>query len=364
MMLTTDLALKFDPIYRKIAKRFLENPEEFEEAFAKAWYKLTHRDLGPRVRYIEKEPVEEIFPWQDPLPERKWEVINGEDIETLKEEILNSGLSIRDLVYTAWSSASTYRDSDKRGGTNGARIALEPQINWEVNEPENLKRVIDVLNKIKSKFNGKNERKVSLADLIVLGGCAGVEKAIKNAGYDIKVPFTPGRVDAPQEYVDMEAYINLEPKVDGFRNYLKEKSSLFLPEELLIDKAQLLRLSAPELVVLIGGLRMLRCNYKNTDYGVLTEKPETLTNDYFVNLLDMNIRWERADNEDFLFKGIDRNTGEEKWKATRFDLIIAADSELRAITEVYAFDNSTEKFIQDFVKAWDKVMNLDRFDLN
>ncbi len=362
-MLTTDLALKFDPVYKSIALRFLDNPEEFEMAFAKAWFKLTHRDLGPLNRYLWKERPKEIFVWQDPLPDTGGKPLSDEQIKFLKEKILNSGLSTKELVYLAWSSASTYRDSDKRGGANGAKIRLAPQKDWEVNHPGELNRMLGILSKIKEDFDAQNENKVSLADLIVLGGCAAVEEAVKKAGFDVEVPFICGRVDATQDQVDVELYKYLEPKADGFRNYLKGWDELFLPEELFLDKAQLLTLSAPEMVVLTGGLRVLGATYKYSDLGVLTENVGILTNDYFVNLLDPDVEWKRADEEEFLYVGVKRDTGEERWKATRFDLVILADSELRVIAEVYAFEDSKEKFVHDFVDAWIKVMNLDRFDV-
>lgn len=362
MMLTTDLALKFDPVYREIALRFLENPEEFEKAFARAWFKLTHRDLGPLSRYIWKEKPDDVFPWQEPLPEFEGKPVNGEDVRKLKKEILESGIPLRDYLYVAWSAASSYRDSDKRGGVNGAKIFLEPMRSWEVNETETVERVYRELSKIKDEFNSKSERKVSLADLLVIAGNLAVEVAAKNAGFDVEVPFYPGRVDASQEQVDVEFYKELEPKVDGFRNFIN-RTELFLPEELLIDKAQLLTLTPPEMAVLVGGLRVLRGNYKNSKYGVFTDKEFSLTNDFFVNLLDPEVKWKAVDNEELFFVGFDRKTGELKWRATRFDLIFAADSELRAVSEVYAFESSLERFVKDFVSAWTKVMNLDRFDL-
>lgn len=365
MMLTADLALKFDPDYATIAKKFLENPKEFEEAFAKAWFKLTHRDLGPKECYLGPDVPEEDFIWQDPLPKRDYELIDEEDIEVLKAKIINSGLSIQDILYTAWGSASTYRDSDRKGGTNGARIRLLPQRNWEINHPNRLENVLSIYEKIKKDFdttNTKSGKKVSIADLIVLGGSAAIEKAAKKAGFNIKVPFIPGRVDALQEQTDIYFYSAIEPFADGFRNFVKDPS-LKNAEILLIDKAQLLCLTVPEMVVLIGGLRALGINYGFTKYGVLTNREGVLTNDYFVNLLDMSIEWRPADEHSYLFKGYNRKTGELKWTATRVDLIFGHHNELRAVCEVYAADDGIEKFINDFIKAWDKVMNLGRFDL-
>jgi catalase/peroxidase HPI len=363
-MLTTDIALKVDPVYSKIARRFLENPDEFADAFAKAWFKLTHRDMGPRSRYLGPEVPEEVFIWQDPLPELDHEVIDEDDIKALKAKILESGLSIRELVYTAWSSASTFRGSDKRGGANGARIRLAPQKDWEVNEPEQLQRVLQVLEEIQAEFNSaqKGNKRVSLADLIVLGGCVGVEQAARRAGFDVSVPFTPGRVDALQEQTDVESFAVLEPFADGFRNYQKGPSTLS-PEALLVDKAQLLTLTAPEMTVLVGGMRALNANYRALPHGVFTDRPETLTNDFFVNLLDMGIEWSQSKDDPLVYEGRDRKTGELKWTATRVDLIFGANSQLRAISEVYAADDGLAKFVHDFIKAWTKVMNLDRFDV-
>ena len=374
MMLTADLSLKFDPIYSKIAKRFLENPDEFEKAFATAWFKLTHRDMGPKSCYIGPYVPKEEFVWQDPLPERDYELVEDEEIEKLKKEILRSGLNISQLVYIAWSSASTYRDSDRRGGANGARIRLYPMNQWEINHPEDLKRVIGVYEEIQRKFNEDQKNKgskkrISIADLIVLGGCAAIEEAARNAGFDIKAPFTPGRVDATQDQVEVEFYKETEPFADGFRNYFKDPSRInemdiyTTPEYFLVDKAQLLRLTVPEMCVLIGGLRVLGAVYKYEKYGILTDRPGSLTNDFFVNLLDMNIEWMQADGFRYIFKGYDRESGELRWTATRVDLIFGHHDELRAVSEVYASDDAGEKFVQDFVKAWDKVMNLDRFDL-
>ncbi|PKQ68919.1 catalase/peroxidase HPI [Raineya orbicola] len=364
-MLTTDLSLRFDPIYEKISRRFYENPNEFADAFARAWYKLTHRDMGPKTRYIGKEvPAEELI-WQDPIPACNHKLVDANDIANLKAKILNSGLSISELVSTAWASASTYRDSDKRGGANGARIRLAPQKYWQVNNPQQLSKVLEVLEKIQKEFNESQTdgKKISLADLIVLGGCAAVEKAVQKAGYNIEVPFTPGRMDASQEQTDVESFAVLEPYADGFRNYIKGKSAV-PAEHLLVDKAQLLTLTAPEMTVLVGGLRVLKANYDGSDYGVFTKNPETLTNDFFVNLLDMSTEWKATDEHKYTFVGKDRKTGETKWKATRVDLIFGSNSELRALAEVYACNDNKEKFVRDFVKVWNKVMNLDRFDLH
>ncbi|HON86365.1 MAG TPA: catalase/peroxidase HPI [Syntrophorhabdaceae bacterium] len=364
MMLTADLALRFDPIYSKIARRFLENPKEFEEAFAKAWFKLIHRDLGPRTCYVGPDVPKEVFIWQDPLPQRDYTLIDEDDIKELKTRILSSGLSISELIYTAWSSASTYRDSDRRGGANGARIRLAPQRDWEVNHPESLSKILSVYEEIQKTFNGskKDGKKVSIADLIVLGGCAAIEMAAKKAGFDITVPFTPGRVDATQDETDVDFYSAMEPFADGFRNYIKDPGRINA-EFLLVDRAQLLRLTVPEMTVLIGGLRVLGVNYKHTNYGVLTDKPETLTNDFFINLLDMGIEWKPIDEKNYLFNGYNRKTGALIWSATRVDLIFGHHNELRAVSEVYAASDGKEKFVHDFISAWNKVMNLDRFDI-
>ncbi len=364
MMLTADLALRFDPKYSKIAKNFLENPKKFEESFAKAWFKLTHRDLGPKKCYLGPEVPDEIFIWQDPLPERNYDLINNEDIAELKKKILSSGLTISQLVYTAWSSASTYRDSDRKGGANGARIRLDPQKNWEVNHPEDLKKILSVYEKIQKEFNDKQKsnKKVSIADLIVLGGCAAIEYAASKAGFNVTIPFTPGRVDALQEHTDISFYSAIEPFADGFRNYIKDPSKV-KAEYLLVDKANLLKLTVPEMTVLVGGLRVLGVNYHYSDYGVFTENPGILINDFFVNLLDVNIKWEPVDDIAYTFRGIDIKTGIHKWNATRTDLIFGHHNELRAVSEVYGAQDGNEKFISDFIKAWNKVMNLDRFDL-
>ncbi len=364
MMTTADLALKFDPIYEKIARRYLENPDEFADAFARAWFKLTHRDMGPRSRYLGPEvPAEELI-WQDPVPAVNHPLINEKDIAGLKDEILKSGLSVPELVSTAWASASTFRGSDKRGGANGARIRLAPQKDWEVNQPEQLKKVLQVLEGIQIKFNGGQTggKRVSLADTIVLGGCTAVERAAKDAGVEVKVPFSPGRTDASQEQTDVNSFAVLEPAADGFRNYLRKKYSV-TPEELLVDRAQLLSLTAPEMTVLIGGLRVLSANFGKSQHGVFTKRPETLSNDFFVNLLDMNTVWKPAGEDADLFEGRDRKTGELKWTGTRVDLIFGSNSQLRALAEVYASDDAREKFVKDFAAAWSKVMNADRFDL-
>ncbi len=362
-MLTADLAFRFDPEYAKIARRFLENPKAFEEAFAKAWFKLVHRDLGPRECYFGPEVPDEVFIWQDPLPQRDYELIDDKDVQSLKEKILGSGLNISQLVYTAWSSASTYRDSDRRGGANGARIRLAPQKDWEVNHPGELAKILSVYEKVQQEFNTKqSKKKVSLADLIVLGGCGAIELAAKKAGFEINVPFIPGRVDALQEQTDVAFYSAMEPIADGFRNYFKG-SNRYLPEYLLIDKAQLLCLTVPELTVLVGGLRVLGANYQYSKHGVFTSTPGVLTNDFFVNLLDMSIEWRPVDDRSYLFEGRERNTGQARWTATRVDLIFGHHNELRAVAEVYGALDGREKFVRDFIKAWDKVMNLDRFEL-
>ncbi|MFA5374172.1 MAG: catalase/peroxidase HPI [Dehalococcoidia bacterium] len=364
MMTTADLSLKFDPVYEKIARRYLQNPEEFKDAFARAWFKLTHRDMGPRSRYLGPEvPAEELI-WQDPIPAVNHKLINAKDISSLKSNILASGLSISQLVTTAWASASIFRGSDKRGGANGARIRLAPQKDWEVNQPAQLAKVLKTLEGIQREFNRAQSggKKVSLADLIVLGGCAGVEKAAKTAGHKITVPFTPGRMDASHKQTDAASFAVLEPKADGFRNYLKGKYSVSA-EELLIDRAQLLTLTAPEMTVLIGGMRVLDTNFEQTKHGVFTKKPGALTNDFFVNLLDMDTEWKAVSKDADVFEGRDRKTGKVKWTGTRVDLIFGSNSQLRAIAEVYACKDSQEKFLHDFVAAWTKVMNLDRFDV-
>ncbi|MBK1442475.1 catalase/peroxidase HPI [Parapedobacter sp. ISTM3] len=363
-MLTTDLALRFDPVYEKISRHFLENPDAFADAFARAWFKLTHRDMGPRARYLGPEVPEEELIWQDPIPAVNHELIDDKDIATLKANILESGLPISQLVATAWASASTFRGSDKRGGANGARIRLEPQKNWTVNNPAQLAEVLSALESIQTAFNSRqsNGKRVSIADLIVLAGCAGVEKAAKDAGYDIIVPFTPGRMDASQDQTDVESFAVLEPAADGFRNYLKTRYTVST-EQLLIDKAQLLTLTAPEMTVLVGGMRVLNTNFDGSQHGVFTHRPEALTNDFFVNLLDMNTVWKATSESKEVFEGHDRSTGELKWTATRADLIFGSNSELRALAEVYGSADANEKFVTDFVAAWNKVMNLDRFDL-
>jgi catalase-peroxidase len=364
MMTTADLSLRFDPAYEPIARRYLANPEEFADAFARAWFKLTHRDMGPRACYLGPEvPAEELI-WQDPVPKVDHKLIDAQDIAALKGKIHASGLSVSQLVATAWASASTFRGSDKRGGANGARICLAPQKDWEVNQPARLKVVLQALAKIQLEFNSAQSggKKVSLADLVVLGGCAGVEQAAKHAGVEVAVPFTPGRTDASQEQTDVKSFAVLEPVADGFRNYLKKKYSV-TAEELLIDRAQLLTLTAPEMTVLIGGLRVLNVNAGNSRHGVFTKRPETLSNDFFVNLLDMGTTWQPSAGDDGVFEGRDRQSGELKWTGTRVDLVFGSNSQLRAVAEVYACQDSREKFVNDFVAAWHKVMNLDRFDL-
>jgi len=364
-MLTTDLSLRFDPKYEKISRHFLENPDEFALAFAKAWFKLTHRDMGPRSRYLGPEVPEEDLIWQDPIPEVDHKLVDESDIATLKEKILDSDLSVSELVSTAWASAFTFRNSDKRGGANGARIRLAPQKDWEVNQPEQLAKVLKSLENIQAEFNDAQTdgKKISLADLIVLAGCVGVEEAAKNAGYEVNVPFTPGRMDASKEQTDIESFTYLEPKADGFRNYQKTKYAVSA-EEMLIDKAQLLDLTAPEMTVLVGGMRVLNSNFGGTEYGVFTKRPETLTNDFFVNLLDMSTTWKATSEDEDRFEGYDIETGDLKWKATRVDLVFGSNSQLRALAEVYGSDDAHEKFVHDFVAAWNKVMSLDRFDLS
>ena len=361
MMLTTDLSMKMDPQYGPISKRFHENPDEFADAFARAWFKLTHRDMGPRACYLGKDVPNEELIWQDPVPAVTHELVNEKDAEALKATILESGLSIPQLVRTAWASASTFRGSDKRGGANGARIRLAPQKDWEANNPSELSKVIQTLEKIQNEFNA-GDKQVSLADLIVLGGCAGIEKAAKNAGQDVKVPFSPGRTDASQDQTDQDSFSLLEPQADGFRNYVKDEFST-VAEEILIDRAQLMKLTAPEMTVLIGGMRVMNTNYDNSQNGVFTDKPEKLTNDFFVNLLDMGIKWKEVSKKEDLFEGRDRKTDKVKWTATRVDLIFGSNSQLRALAEVYGCEDSQPKFIDDFIQAWTKVMNLDRFDL-
>ena len=363
-MLTTDLSLRFDPEYDKISRRFMENPDEFADAFARAWFKLTHRDMGPRTRYLGPEVPDEELIWQDPIPAVDHELVDENDIVSLKEKILASGLSISELVTTAWGSASTFRGSDKRGGANGARIRLAPQKDWEVNQPDQLGKVLNSLESIQAEFNRfqSGGKKISLADLIVIAGCAGVEQAAKNAGCEVKVPFQSGRMDASQEQTDEASFSYLEPKADGFRNYQKAHY-VVSAEEMLVDRAQLLTLTAPEMTVLVGGMRVLKTNFGGTQHGVFTKRTESLTNDFFVNLLDMNTTWNATNEEKTLFEGRDRETGKQKWTATRVDLIFGSNSQLRALAEVYGSDDSQEKFVHDFVAAWNKVMNLDRFDL-
>jgi catalase-peroxidase len=362
-MLTTDLSLRFDPTYDKISRKYLENPEMFAQAFAKAWFKLTHRDMGPRSTYVGLEAPKEDLIWQDPIPALNHKLVSASDIKSLKAKILNSGLSVSEMVGTAWASASTYRHSDRRGGANGARIRLLPQKNWEVNNPKELEKVLGVLEKIQKEFNDKNSsKKISMADLIVLAGSVGIEKAAKNAGYTIEVPFSAGRMDASQEQTDVESFNLLEPMADGFRNYLKTRYTI-PTEQLLVDKAQLLTLTAPEMTVLVGGMRALGTNYDNSDKGLMVSQKEILSNEFFVNLLDMKYEWKVQDDTKETFDIVDRKTGEKKWTATRADLIFGSNSELRALAEVYASNDAKEKFVKDFVAAWTKVMNLDRFDL-
>lgn len=364
MMTTADLSLRYDPVYAPIARRYQQNPEEFADAFARAWFKLTHRDMGPRTRYLGPEvPAEELI-WQDPVPGVDYELIDAADITDLKARVLGCGLSIPELVYTAWSAASTFRGSDKRGGANGARIRLAPQKEWEVNHPEQLARVLEKFELIQKEFNstGSAGKKVSLADLVVLGGCAAVEQAARKAGHDITVPFYPGRTDASSEQTDITAFAVMEPVADGFRNYQKAKYAV-PAEEMLLDRAQLLTLTAPEITVLVGGMRVLNANFAASKHGVFTERPGALTNDFFVNLLDMGTVWQAAPDEKDVFQGLDRKTGELRWTGTRIDLVFGSNSQLRALAEVYAGSDAGEKFVNDFVAAWNKVMNLDRFDL-
>ncbi|MET8222575.1 catalase/peroxidase HPI [Streptomyces sp. NPDC004082] len=363
-MLTTDLALRFDPAYEQISRRFLENPDQFADAFARAWFKLTHRDMGPVVRYLGPEVPDEVLPWQDPLPALTHELVDAEDVASLKEQVLASGLTVSQLVSTAWASASSFRGSDKRGGANGARVRLQPQSGWEVNDPDQLAAVLRTLEGIKESFDAAQSggKRISLADLIVLAGAAAVERAAKEAGFEVQVPFTPGRVDASQEQTDVESFAALEPTADGFRNYLG-KGNRLPAEYLLLDRANLLTLSAPELTVLVGGLRVLGANHGQSQLGVLTTTPGSLTNDFFVNLLDLGTTWKATSEDQSTFEGRDAATGELKWAGSRADLVFGSNSELRALAEVYASDDAKEKFVKDFVAAWDKVMNLDRFDL-
>ena len=361
-MTTADMSLRYDAKYSPIARYYLENPDKFEDAFARAWFKLTHRDMGPKACYLGEEVPDEDLIWQDPVPKADYVQIDDKDIADLKKKILASGLSVSTLVYTAWSSASTFRGSDRRGGANGARIRLEPQRNWEVNQPEQLGKVLAKLGDIKEKFDKAQTggKRVSMADLIVLAGSTAIERAARDAGYDISVPFTPGRTDTNQELTDIDSFEVLEPCADGFRNYKKKKYSV-KDEELLLDKAQLLKLTAPEMTVLVGGLRVLNANYMKSQDGVLTERPGLLTNDFFVNLLDMETEWKPKTKERDLFEGHDRKTGKVRWTATRADLIFGSNSQLRALSEVYAADDAKEKFVKDFIKAWNKVMEADRF---
>lgn len=362
-MLTTDLSLRFDPAYEKISRRFLENPQEFNDAFAKAWFKLTHRDMGPRDRYLGPEVPKEIFSWQDPVPERDYKVVDDGDISAIKNEILKSGIDVSKLVSTAWASASTFRGSDLRGGANGARLRLEPQKNWEVNNPSQLGQVLNGLEKIQKNFNDSqsNGKAISLADVIVLAGSAAVEKAAKDAGVNVTVPFTPGRTDATQDQTDVQSVAHLEPAADGFRNYGASTDRVKL-EHMLIDRAQLLTLSVPEITALVGGLRALNANWDGSSHGILTKRPGVLSNDFFVNLLDISTEWKPVGNGD-LFEGIDRKSGNKKWTGTRVDLVFGSHAELRATAETYAEAGGSEKLVRDFVAAWTKVMNLDRFDV-
>ncbi len=363
-MLTTDLSLRFDPVYEKISRRFMEQPDQFADAFARAWFKLTHRDMGPRARYLGPEVPKEELIWQDPVPTATYKAIDAQDVASLKSKVLASGLSVSELVSTAWASASTFRGSDRRGGANGARIRLAPQKDWPVNQPQQLAKVLKTLEGIQGEFNKTTTsgKKVSLADLIVLGGCAGVEQAAKKAGLNVTVPFTPGRSDASQAQTDVESFAVLEPIADGFRNYLKGKQTVSA-EAMLIDRAQLLTLTAPELTVLVGGMRALNANVGNSQIGVLTKRPETLTNDFFVNLLDMGTEWKAVSDAKDVFEGRDRKTGQVKWTGTRVDLVFGSNSQLRALAEVYGSSDAQAQFVQDFVAAWTKVMNLDRFDV-
>jgi len=364
MMLTSDMALRVDPVYEKIARRFLEHPDEFADAFARAWFKLTHRDMGPRARYLGSlVPAEELL-WQDPIPAVNHKLVEHSDIEALKAKVLGSGLSIAQLVSTAWAAAASFRGSDKRGGANGARIRLAPQKDWEVNQPADLAAVLTKLEGIQQEFNAAQTdgKRVSLADLIVLAGCAAVEAAAKKAGHDVEVPFTPGRMDATQEQTDGSSFAVLEPKADGFRNYTRKGLEKYAAE-LLIDKAQLLTLSAPEMTVLVGGLRVLGANFAHSQLGVFTHRPGMLTNDFFVNLLDMGTKWQKAATQPDILEGRDRKTGELRWTGTVVDLVFGSNSQLRALAEVYASSDAQQTFLEDFIAAWDKVMNLDRFDL-
>jgi catalase-peroxidase len=365
-MLTTDIAMKADPAYEKVSRKFYENPDLFADAFARAWFKLTHRDMGPRARYLGSEVPAEVLIWQDPIPAVTHKLVDQKDVETLKEKVLNAGLTVSELVSTAWASASTFRGSDKRGGANGARVRLSPQKYWKVNDPAQLTKVLDALEKIQADFNQsqKDGKGISLADLIVLAGGVAVEKAASLAGEKVSVPFTPGRGDATQEHTDVLSFAVLEPMADGFRNYQKAISKNMSAEELLIDKAHLLKLTAPELTVLIGGMRTMNTNFDHSHHGVFTKNPGVLSNDFFINLLDMNTTWKATSDDQNVFEGRDRKSGDLKWTGTRVDLIFGSNSELRAYAEVYGFESSKSKFVKDFVKVWTKVMNLDRFDLN
>jgi len=363
-MLTTDLALRFDPAYEEISRRFLDHPDQLADAFARAWFKLTHRDMGPRARYLGPDVPAREFVWQDPIPKVNHKLVGPRDIAALKGKILASGLSVSQLVSTAWASASTFRGSDKRGGANGARIRLAPQKDWEVNQPVQLAKVLGILKRIQGSFNGAQSggKKVSLADLIVLAGCAGIEQAAREAGHKVTVPFSPGRMDASQAQTDVTSFAVLEPVADGFRNYQKARYAVSA-EELLVDRAQLLTLTAPEMTVLLGGLRVLNANVGQSRHGVFTKRPGALTNDFFVNLLDMGTTWKATSPDAEVFEGRDRKTGELRWTATRVDLAFGSNAQLRALAEVYASSDGQKRFLHDFVAAWDKVMNLDRFDL-
>ena len=361
-MLTTDLSMRFDPAYGEISKRFLDNPDQFADAFARAWYKLTHRDMGPAARYLGAEVPQEVLIWQDPLPAVDHALIGGADVAKLKADILATGSTVAELVSVAWASASTFRNSDKRGGANGGRVRLAPQVNWEANNPTQLGKVLDALTGVQTAFNSGGKQ-VSMADLIVLGGCAAVEKAAKDAGHEVTVPFTPGRTDATDAMTDVESFSVLEPQADGFRNYFNGKKAGVTPEEMLVDKAQLMSLNAPEMTAVFGGLRALGANYDGSSHGVLTDRPGVLTNDYFVNLLDLETEWTSADSADQTFVGKDRSTGTTKWTGTRVDLIFGSNTELRALAEVYGSGDGESRLVADFVAAWDKIMNLDRFEV-
>ena len=361
-MLTTDLSMRFDPAYGEISKRFLENPDQFADAFARAWYKLTHRDMGPAARYLGAEVPQEVLIWQDPVPAVDHELVSDSDVTSLKASILSAGCTVSELVSAAWASASTFRNSDKRGGANGGRVRLAPQVDWEANNPAQLGKVLDALSGVQSAFQAGG-KKVSMADLIVLGGCAAIEKAAQDAGHNVTVPFTPGRTDATDEMTDVESFSILEPQADGFRNYFNGKKAGVTPEEMLVDKAQLMSLTAPEMTAVFGGMRALGANYDGSAHGVFTHRPGVLSNDFFVNLLDLETEWTAADSADQTFVGKDRTSGATKWSGTRVDLIFGSNTELRAVAEVYGSGDGETRFVADFVAAWDKVMNLDRFEV-